>query len=83
VILWLQTDAKRTGVAAIQDWGLFVWLAWPIVIPWYALKTRGRAGWRLAFRLFGLILSAHLSWLFVAWLMYGLQYAVWYFRTGA
>jgi hypothetical protein len=41
VILWLQKDAQRTGVGAVQDWGYFLLLAWPAVIPWYALKTRG------------------------------------------
>lgn len=44
VILWLQKDAHRTGVGAVQDWGLFLWFGWPFVIPWYAWKTRGRAG---------------------------------------
>jgi hypothetical protein len=34
-------------LADVHDWGFFVWLLWPIVIPWYAFKSRGRAGWRL------------------------------------
>jgi hypothetical protein len=46
-------------------------LAWPAVIPWYALKTRGPGGWRLAVGLFALILSAYvagtLTWLIMAW----------------
>ena len=46
VIVWLQKDARRTGVGAVQDWGYFLLLAWPVVIPWYAFKTRGRSGWR-------------------------------------
>jgi hypothetical protein len=36
VILWLQKDGRRARLGVIQDWGFFVWLAWPIVIPWYA-----------------------------------------------
>jgi hypothetical protein len=28
VILWLQRDAQRTGVGAVQDLGMFVWFAW-------------------------------------------------------
>jgi hypothetical protein len=71
VILWLQKDAQRTGVGAVQDWGYFLLLAWPAVIPWYALKTRGPGGWRLAVGLFALILSAYvagtLTWLIMAW----------------
>ena len=33
VILWLQKDASRTGVGELQDWGFFLWLAWPVLIP--------------------------------------------------
>jgi hypothetical protein len=61
VILWLQKDARRTGVGAVHDWGYFLLLAWPVVIPWYAFRTRGRAGWRLAARLLLLILAASVS----------------------
>ena len=41
VILWLQKDARRTGVGSVLDLGYFLLAAWPIVIPWYAFKTRG------------------------------------------
>jgi hypothetical protein len=44
VILWLQKDARRTGVGTVQDFGYFLLLAWPVVIPWYAFRTRGRSG---------------------------------------
>ena len=71
VILWLQKDARRTGVGSVQDWGYFLWLAWPIVIPWYAFRTRGRAGWRLTARLFCFVGSSFMTWIVVA-------YAVWY-----
>ena len=75
VILWLQKDARRTGVGAVQDWGYFLVLAWPVVIPWYAFKTRGRSGWRLTVGLVGLILAAYISWTFVS-------YVRWYFEAG-
>src|SRR3954464_14688437 len=55
VIIWLQKDARRTGAAGVQDWGYFLLLAWPLVIPWYAFKTRGRSGWRLMATLLSLI----------------------------
>jgi hypothetical protein len=75
VILWLQKDAQRTGVGAVQDWGYFLLLAWPAVIPWYALKTRGPRGWRLAVGLFALILSAYVAgtgtWLIMEWFELG------------
>jgi hypothetical protein len=83
VILWLQKDAGRTGVGTVQDWGYFLLLAWPIVIPWYAFKTRGRGGWALLLGLFGLILSASMTGLAVSWLVYIAKYTVWYFQAGA
>ena len=54
VCLWLQKDARHAGIGGIQDWGFFLWLFWPVVIPWYAFKTRGLSGWRLAAGLLGL-----------------------------
>src|SRR5262245_37803521 len=76
VVLWLQKDARRTGVGAVQDWGYFLLLAWPVVIPWYAFRTRGPSGWRLTAGLLGLIGAAYISWFVVS-------YIVWYFQAGA
>jgi len=61
VILWLQHDASRTGIAAVHDLGLFLWLAWPFMIPWYVWKTRSWAGWRLCFGLLALIGAAYIG----------------------
>ena len=83
VILWLQKDAQRTGVGAVQDWGFFAWLAWPVVIPWYAFKSRGRTGWRLLLGLIALILSPYITAFVVTWLAYGVRLAIWYFETQA
>ena len=70
VILWLQKDAQRTGVGAVRDWGFFVWLAWPVVLPWYAFKSRGWQGWRLLLGLMALIGSTYVTALATAWLAY-------------
>lgn len=77
VVLWLQKDARRTGVGAVQDWGYFLLLAWPVVIPWYAFKTRGRAGWKLLLTLVGLIMSASLTTFVVLWFVYIANYSTW------
>ena len=81
VILWLQRDAHHTGVGEVFDLGFFLWFAWPVVIPWYAWKTRGRSGVQLTLGLFVLIGSAYLAWLLVAWVIFGVQYGLWYFRA--
>ena len=75
VILWLQKDARRTGVGTVQDFGYFLLLAWPVVIPWYAFRTRGRSGWRLTAGLFGLIGASFVTGMVVA-------YARWYLDAG-
>jgi hypothetical protein len=41
---WLRTDSNRRGVLSVYDVGLFLYLAWPVVIPYYLLKTRGAKG---------------------------------------
>lgn len=83
VILWLQKDGQRTGVGAVQDWGMFAWFAWPVVIPWYAFKSRGRTGWRLLLGLIALICSAYVTVFVVTWVAYGVRLAIWYFATYA
>ena len=70
VILWLQKDGQRTGVGAVQDWGFFPWLAWPVLIPWYTFKSRGRTGWRLLLGLIALIISPYITAFVVPWLAY-------------
>jgi hypothetical protein len=61
VIAWVRRDAGRTGVGAVTDLGLFLWIAWPVALPWYAFRTRGPRGWRLLAMLLVLILSTNIS----------------------
>jgi hypothetical protein len=77
VILWLQKDAQRARTPGVLDWGLFLWYAWALLIPWYAWKTRGRAGWRLATGLIGLIVAPSIVGAAALWLLYGVRYALW------
>lgn len=73
VCLWLQKDAGRTGVGNIQDWGFFLWLFWPVLIPWYAFKTRGISGWRLAGGLLGLACAPLITASVLSLLVYFLE----------
>ena len=41
---WLRTDSRRRGVLSVYDLGFFLYLAWPVVMPYYLLKTRGAKG---------------------------------------
>jgi hypothetical protein len=57
VVLWLQRDAHRTGVGAVFDLGMFLLIAWWLIIPWYSFKTRGKAGVWVMMGLFALIFA--------------------------
>lgn len=56
---WLAADTRYTGVAATaaNTPGWPFCLAWPIVLPWYAWRTRGRRGWWLVVRLYVVALA--------------------------
>ena len=41
---WLRTDRRRRGVLSVYDLGFFLYLAWPVVMPYYLVKTRGAKG---------------------------------------
>ena len=79
VCLWLQKEARRAGVGSIQDWGFFLLLFWPVLIPWYAFKTRGIAGWRLAAGLLFLAWAPIITAAAFSVLLYGLAFV----RDGA
>ena len=83
VIFWVQSDARFHRLATIQDLGFFVYLLWPVLVPWYVIKTRGTRAWRLALLLLAAV---------VAPLILGLAAALWhdvvraalrYLRAGA
>jgi hypothetical protein len=63
-LAWVQTDARNHGMALVHDWGLIAWIGWPVLLPWYSFKTRGRSGWRILLLLFGLILGPFLAYPF-------------------
>src|SRR5262252_5253846 len=41
---WLRSDSRRRKVVWVYDMGFFLCIAWPIVMPYYLLKTRGAKG---------------------------------------
>ena len=63
VAWWLAADSKQMHVIGTYDAGLFFYLTWPLTLPWYALRSRGRAGWALAAQLYVLALAGPLGFL--------------------
>ena len=61
VATWMAADTKYTRVANVTDVGWLLYLFLPITIPWYAMRTRGRQGWRLALRLYVLAVAGWLG----------------------
>lgn len=41
---WLRDDSRKRGVGWVFDMGLFLYIAWPLFMPYYLLKTRGPKG---------------------------------------
>jgi hypothetical protein len=41
---WLRIDSRKRGVASVYDLGFFLYIAWPVVMPYYLVKTRGAKG---------------------------------------
>jgi hypothetical protein len=41
---WLRTDSRKREFRWVYDMGLFLYVAWPIVLLYYLLKTRGARG---------------------------------------
>src|SRR3981081_4614508 len=41
---WLRTDSRKRAVDSVYDLGFFLYIAWPVVMPYYLVKTRGAKG---------------------------------------
>ena|SRR2546422_4770147 len=41
---WLLRDSRKRGIAWVYDIGMFLYIAWPFIMPYYLLKSRGAKG---------------------------------------
>ena len=41
---WLLTNSRKRGIAWVYDIGFFLSIAWPFIMLYYLLKTRGAKG---------------------------------------
>jgi hypothetical protein len=41
---WMRRDSQRRGIAWVYDMGMFLYMLWPFIMPYYLLKTRGVRG---------------------------------------
>src|SRR5215213_8386035 len=45
VAWWVLADCRRLGMTVSIDHGWFVFMTWPISLPYHLFKTRGMRGW--------------------------------------
>lgn len=38
---WLRDDSRKYGISWMLDLGMFLLMAWPIILPYHLFKTRG------------------------------------------
>lgn len=41
---WLRRDSQRRGIAWVYDMGMFLYILWPLLMPYYLIKSRGVRG---------------------------------------
>src|ERR1041385_8865380 len=63
---WLRSDSRKRNVEEIYDLGLFLIIAWPIVVPYYLLKTRGAKGLLVIFGFIAAYLGATVAGILVS-----------------
>ena len=63
---WLLTDSRKRNVALVYDIGFFLYLAWPLVMPYYLIKTRGLRGLFVVLGFCGAYLGASLAGIMVS-----------------
>ena len=51
--MWAQKDAYESSKHYPFEYGYFVYLIWPVLIPYHLISTRGRKGFAVLAGLFG------------------------------
>ena len=41
---WLRRDHRLRGIPWIYDMGMFLYMVWPFIMPYYLIKSRGARG---------------------------------------
>lgn len=55
---WLLKDSRERGVEWVYDMGFFLYIAWPFIMVYYLLKTRGVQGFVVILTFAGVITGA-------------------------
>jgi hypothetical protein len=60
VVWWLRAEIQSSPITGLYCTGLFAYAAWPIIIPYHLLKTRGARGLLPLFALIGTFIFARI-----------------------
>jgi len=52
---WLEIDSRERRFMRVWDMGFFMSFAWPLIVPYYLIRTRGLRRASLIFLLFAII----------------------------
>lgn len=66
---WMDDDLRRRGEGWFYCPGVFLWLAWPLVLTYYLLKTRGARGLIPIIALVAVCLATHITGAIVGMLL--------------
>jgi hypothetical protein len=58
---WLLRDSRERSVGWVYDMGLFLYIAWPFIMLYYLLKTRGAQGLWVILSFLGVYVGALLA----------------------
>jgi hypothetical protein len=58
---WVRFDRQGRGFSVPFEFDAFVFFAWPIMVPYYLYRTRGRRGLFLATGIYGLHLIPYFT----------------------
>lgn len=59
---WLGADARAHRVSMVYDWGLLVYVGWPLLLPVYAYRARRNSWIRLTAKVFACMLAPQLGY---------------------
>ena len=63
---WLRTDSRKRGVGWVYDMGFFLCIAWPLVMPYYLVKTRRAKGLLIILAFVGVYVGAAIAGIFLS-----------------
>ena len=55
LVWWVEADARETGYRPCFEYNAFMFFGWPVLLPHYLLRTRGRHGFLLIFYFLALL----------------------------